>query len=129
MPQFLANVNILVCLLPLTPTTTNILNAQLFAQLPRGAYVINVGRGSHLVEDDLLAALDCGQLSGACLDVFRQEPLPIDHPFWQRKEIIITPHISSVTDPQAAVRQIVANYRRLQQNQSLINAIDRNRGY
>ena len=129
LPQFLANVNILVCLLPLTPTTTNILNAQLFAQLPRGAYVINVGRGSHLVEDDLLAALDCGQLSGACLDVFRQEPLPIDHPFWQRKEIIVTPHISSVTDPQAAARQIVVNYRRLQQNQPLLNIIDRARGY
>lgn len=127
--DFLAETDILICLLPLTPQTQNILNRALFAQLPRGAYVINVARGAHLVDADLLSAFDSGQLSGACLDVFRQEPLPPEHAFWQHPKITITPHISSVTDPQSVAGQIVENYRRLRQNQPLQHTVDRSRGY
>ena len=80
--DFLSRTRILICMLPLTPQTEGILSRQTFDRLPAGAYVINVARGAHLIEDDLLAALDAGQLSGACLDVFETEPLPADHPFW-----------------------------------------------
>src|SRR3546814_14100269 len=80
------------CLLPLTAETNGILNARTFAKLPRGAAVINVGRGGQLVEGDLLAALDSGQISGATLDVFQQEPLPAAHPFWEPPRVLMTPH-------------------------------------
>ena len=94
---FLARTDILVCLLPLTPDTAGILNAGLFARLPRGAVVINAARGQHLVEADLLAALDSGQVSGATLDVFQEEPLPADHPFWTHPRVTVTPHIAAIT--------------------------------
>lgn len=126
---FLADSQILVCLLPLTPATRNILNARLFAGLPRGAYVINVARGEHLVEADLLAALESGQLSGACLDVFRSEPLPPEHPFWRHPAITVTPHVSSITFPRAVAPQIVDNYRRLQTNRPLRHRVDTRRRY
>lgn len=126
---FLGFSNILVCLLPLTPATENILNAQLFGQLPPGAYLINVGRGAHLVEEDLLTALDSGQLAGALLDVFRQEPLPSDHPFWQHDKIRITPHVASITNPASAAAQILMNYHRLQQGKMPLNLVDRQLGY
>jgi glyoxylate/hydroxypyruvate reductase A len=127
--KFLENSSILVCLLPLTIETENILNAQIFSQLPSGAYLINVGRGGHLVEDDLLAALEFGQLSGALLDVFGKEPLPKQHPFWSHEKITVTPHIASVTNPESASAQIVENYRRALGNEPLLNLVDIGRGY
>jgi len=99
---FLNEINILVCLLPLTPLTENILNKDLFSKLPKQAFVINVARGRHLVEKDLLEYLDNGHLSGAALDVFRTEPLPQDHPFWETPKVHVTPHIASVTPPSCA---------------------------
>ena len=129
LPSFLGRCDILVCMLPLTPQTRNILDRDLFRQLPPDAYLINVARGEHLAEEDLLAALDEGHLSGACLDVFRTEPLPADHPFWRHPHIRVTPHISSLTDPQAVVPQIMDNYRRLLAGQPLLHLVDVQRGY
>lgn len=126
---FLNQTDILICLLPLTPHTRHILNRNTFSQLKKGAYLINVARGGHLVEEDLLAALDDHTLSGACLDVFNVEPLPSTHPFWQHPAIKITPHISSVTDPQSAVNQIFENYRRVMAGKELLNRVDVGRGY
>ena len=126
---FLAQTQILVCLLPLTRQTTGILYRTTFYQLPRKAYVINVARGEHLVEADLLATLDDGHLSGACLDVFRQDPLPEQHPFWSHPRIRVTPHCSSVTDPTSVATQIVENYRRLKAGQPLLNEVSRSQGY
>jgi glyoxylate/hydroxypyruvate reductase A len=126
---FLAITDILVCLLPLTAATKGILNAGLFRQLPTDAYLINVARGDHLVEADLLAALDAGHLSGALLDVFCEEPLPQDHPFWRHPRITVTPHISSITDPESAVLQILENYHRAISSRPLLNQVDPQRGY
>ncbi|MBW2412778.1 MAG: glyoxylate/hydroxypyruvate reductase A [Deltaproteobacteria bacterium] len=127
--EFLSRANILVCLLPLTPATTGILNSSTFEKLPAGAYIINVARGAHLIEDDLLAALDSGHLSGACLDVFQTEPLPEDHPFWSHPKILITPHISSITDPISVMPQILENYRRMKSGKPLTHVVDIDRGY
>lgn len=129
MAPFLAQSDILICMLPLTASTEGILNAGTFAGLPRGAYLVNVARGRHLVETDLLAALDSGQLSGACLDVFREEPLPAAHPFWTHPKISVTPHISSLTYPRAVAPQLVENYRRLIGDKPLLNVVDPARGY
>ncbi|MEC4594598.1 MULTISPECIES: 2-hydroxyacid dehydrogenase [Nitrospirillum] len=126
---FLARTDILVCLLPLTPDTENILDAGLFAQLPRGAVVINAARGRHLVEEDLLAALDSGHLAGATLDVFRTEPLPADHPFWTHPRVTVTPHVAAITQARTAVEQVVGGLKRLAAGQPLINLVDRRRGY
>ena len=126
---FLAASDILVCLLPLTPATRDFLNAELFRQLPVGAFLINVARGDHLVEQDLIAAIDAGQLSGALLDVFREEPLPQDHPFWRHPRIRVTPHIASITNPESAVLQILENYHRALSGQPLVNQVDPQRGY
>ncbi len=126
---FLSKSNALVCMLPLTPETRNILNAKNFACLPHGAYLINLGRGEHVVDDDLLAALASGQLSGACLDVFREEPLPPDHPFWKHPRLRVTPHIASVTNPATATAQILDNYHRAMSGRPLINTVDIQRGY
>lgn len=127
--DFLSQTRILICMLPLTPQTKGILNRDTFAKLPAGAYVINVARGAHLLEDDLLAALDTDQLSGACLDVFETEPLPSDHPFWSHPKITVTPHISSITFSRAVAPQIIENYRRSQTGQPLLNVVDPQRGY
>lgn len=127
--EFLKNTEILVCLLPLTVDTENILNLQTFHQMPQQAYLINAARGAHLVEADLLAALESGQLCGALLDVFRDEPLPKHHPFWKHTKITITPHIASVTNPESAALQIVENYRRALRGEPLNNRVDRVRGY
>jgi glyoxylate/hydroxypyruvate reductase A len=127
--KFLAEINVLVCLLPLTPETEGILNLEFFQACKKGTYLINVARGKHLVEEDLLAALNQGYLSGALLDVFRVEPLPQEHPFWAEERIQITPHIASVTNPQAAAPQIIANYKRLKASQPLMNLVNRTRGY
>lgn len=129
LPEFLSACQVLICLLPLTSQTENKLNADLFAKLPKGAYVINVARGPHLVDDDLLAALDSGHLSGACLDVFREEPLPTDHPFWTHSKIRITPHIASVTNPRSVAKLVVENYHRAMASKPLLNQVDMGKGY
>lgn len=127
--EFLARSRILVCMLPLTPRTQGILNATCFAQLPKGAYVINVARGAHLVEDDLLDALESGGLAGACLDVFQNEPLPAANPLWRHPRVTVTPHIASLTNPREVVPQIVANYRRVAAGEEPRQRVDVQRGY
>lgn len=127
--DFLSQSHLLVCMLPLTQSTRHILNRQTFAQLPKGAYLINVGRGAHLVENDLLDALETGQLNGACLDVFSQEPLPADHPFWAQTKIRVTPHIASVTNAATAAKQVLENYRRVLTGSALLNLVDIDKGY
>ncbi len=127
--DFLSRSQILICLLPLTPSTKGILKRKTFDQLPKGAYVINVARGQHLVENDLVEALDSGRLAGACLDVFDVEPLPKNHPFWSHPKIKITPHISSITFPKAVAPQIIENYRRAKTGRPLLNVVDLKRGY
>jgi glyoxylate/hydroxypyruvate reductase A len=127
--EFLSQVNVLVCLLPLTPETEGILNLSLFKKCTKGTYLINVARGKHLNEEDLLTALNEGMLSGALLDVFHVEPLPVAHPFWEEKRIQLTPHIASVTNPKAAAPQIIENYKRLKSDLPLLNLVNRTRGY
>lgn len=125
---FLGRTDILVCMLPLTPETRGIINAGFLAQLPPGAAVINVGRGGHVVEKDLLAALD-GRLSGATLDVFEREPLPSDHPFWRHPKMFVTPHVATIVDPETAAPQVVENLRRLKKGEPLSSLVDQERGY
>lgn len=126
---FLAETAILVCLLPLTDATRGILNAALFARLPRGARLINVARGGHLVEPDLIDALDRGHLAHASLDVFGEEPLPADHPFWRHPAIDITPHAASYSLPESAADGVAENIRRLRAGEPLLDVVDRGRGY
>ncbi len=126
---FLDGVKLLINLLPNTPETVGILNRELFAQLSAGAYLINIARGAHLVEADLLAALEQGQLAAATLDVFVREPLPQDHPFWRHPRVTITPHIAAITLPQQAMDQIAANIRALETGHPPAGVVDRQRGY
>ena len=126
---FLAATQILVNFLPLTPETQGVLNRELFARMPRGAYLVNLARGGHLVEEDLVAALDSGQLAGAMLDVFAQEPLPAGHPFWKHPKIVVTPHIAGQAIAELMVEQVVDNIRRLQRGDTPTGLVDRRRGY
>lgn len=127
--DFLAGTRILVNLLPLTPETENIIDSQLLAQLQRGAYVINVARGGHLVEADLLAAIDSGQVAGAMLDVFRTEPLPKDHPFWRCPQISITPHGSARTLPEETLQQILRKLQAFAAGGQVTGVVYADRGY
>lgn len=127
--DFLSDTNILVCLLPLTDATRDILDLDIFKKLPSDAWIINVARGEHLVDEDLIYALDCNLLQGAWLDVFKEEPLPDKHAFWNRSSIIITPHVASITQPAEAAEQIVENYKRALSGMDLRNAVDREKGY
>ncbi len=129
LPAFLAESEILVCLLPLTAATRGILNAQLFHALPQGARLINVGRGEHLVAVDLLAALDQGQLGGATLDVFQKEPLPPADPLWRHPLVLVTPHVASYCWPATAAPGVIANVRRALAGQPLLHGVERRRGY
>lgn len=129
LPQFLSLCDIMVCLLPLTPETEGILNAKLFEGLPKGAWVINVGRGGHCREDELIAALDCDHLAGAVLDVFQTEPLPADHPFWTHPKVTVTPHIAGITDPRHAAAFVVDCVARAEGGAPFTNVVDLSRGY
>ncbi|WDH20114.1 2-hydroxyacid dehydrogenase [Pseudomonas chlororaphis] len=129
LPAFLSQCDILLCVLPLTEQTQGILDRELFRQLPRGAALINMGRGGHLVEQDLLDALASGQLSGAVLDVLQQEPAPAEHPFWDHPQILLTPHIAAMTQPQSAFAVLLDNIRRHQRGEPMLGQIDRTQGY
>jgi len=126
---FLNAINALICVLPLTKDTYGILNRDLFDQLPDGSYLINVGRGQQLVDTDLIEAIEKGKIRGACLDVFHPEPLPADHPFWEMPEVMITPHVASVTNPDTAVEQILENLRRFREGRNLLNLVNLGKGY
>jgi len=125
----LARSDILIDVLPMTPQTANMLDARAFARLPKGAYFINMARGGHVVDADLLAALDSGRLAGATLDVFHVEPLPSDHPYWTHPKVRVTPHIAGPTNPRTAAASVADNVRRLRAGQPLVNLIDRAAGY
>ncbi|GHG74118.1 glyoxylate/hydroxypyruvate reductase A [Alishewanella longhuensis] len=125
----LANADLVICLLPLTAQTESMLNAEVFAMMKPGAIFINVARGAIVDDDALLAALDSGQLQAACLDVFREEPLPPTHAFWSHPAILVTPHTSAVTRVETVVAQIAENYRRSQRGLPLLNQVDLTQGY
>ena len=127
--DFLAGCDTLVCLLPLTAETEGILDARFFAGLPRGAHLINVGRGGHVVEADLLQALASGQLGFATLDAFVDEPLPAAHPFWVHPKILVTPHIASRTPLPAIARQTLRNLELIERGLPPENAVDPALGY
>ena len=127
--QALSSSDILINLLPLTEETENILNLTNLCQLNKGAYLINVGRGEHLVESDLLQLLETEHLSGALLDVFRNEPLDSNHPFWQHEKIFITPHVAALTNVKSASNIVIENYRNCDNEEKLINLVSIQKGY
>ena len=127
--DFLGGTRVLVSLLPLTAKTNNLLDRRRLATLPRGAYLINVARGAQVAEPDLLALVRAGHIAGATLDVFRNEPLPAPHPFWDEPRITITPHISAVTLRADALRQIADKIAAFEAGQPVDDIVDRNLGY
>jgi len=129
LPVFLAQSRLLVCVLPSTADTRDLLDRTHLSQLPHGAYLVNIARGDVLVDADLIELLDTGHLAGATLDVFREEPLPPDHPFWHHPKITVTPHISAMTLIEDSVAQVVAKIRRLEQGLAVTGIVDRDRGY
>lgn len=126
---FLAETDMLICLLPLTDDTKGILNASLFATLPKGACLINAARGAHLMERDLVDALDRGHLEAVTLDVFDTEPLPASSPLWQHERVLITPHVASYCVPETAAKGIVANIAHVKAGRPLHHQVDRRKGY
>ncbi|VVP20691.1 Glyoxylate/hydroxypyruvate reductase A [Pseudomonas fluorescens] len=129
LPAFLGQCDIVLCVLPLTEQTKGILNRELFQHLPKGAALVNMGRGGHLIEEDLLEALASGQLSAAVLDVLQQEPAAPDHPFWNHPQILLTPHIAAMTQPETAFGVLLENIRRHQRGESMLGQVDRERSY
>jgi glyoxylate/hydroxypyruvate reductase len=127
--RFLGETEILVLALPLTPQTAGILSARSLHSMPSGCYVVNIARGSLVVEADLLQALESGHVAGAFLDVTEQEPPPPDHPFWGHPNVRITPHIAGLTNPQTAIEPIAENIRRLGSGRPLLDLVDVSRGY
>ena len=127
--DFLGASKVLVNLLPLTAETTDILRLETLSKLQPGGYVINVARGAHLVEADLLALLDSGHLAGAMLDVFRTEPLPAGHPFWQHPKVTVTPHTSARTLRDESIAQIAGKIRSLDAGLPIAGIVDLARGY
>ena len=127
--KFLQTTNIVVSLLPLTRETEGILDLKLFKMLKNPSWLINVGRGEQLVEEDLVYALDTGLLDGAVLDVFEEEPLPDRHPFWNRPGIVITPHVAALTEPEELAVELLENYKRMTSDIPLKNRVDRSREY
>jgi len=125
----LARSGALVCLLPLTGETRGILNRRTLALLPRGACLINVARGAHVVDADLLAALDAGQLEHAFLDVFNAEPLPAGHPYWTHPRVSVTPHVAALTEPRTALARVVENLERVRSGEPPLGLVDRAAGY
>ncbi len=125
----LRGAEIAVLLLPDTPATTNLLNAKTLAAMPRGAFLINPGRGALIEDEALLAALDSGQIAHATLDVFRTEPLPSDHPYWAHPRVTVTPHIASETRPEHSSLTIAENVRRGEAGEPFLHLVDRNLGY
>lgn len=127
--DFLSQTDILVCLLPLTAQTQDILNAGNLSHLPRGACLINAARGKHLVEADLLSLLESGHLDQVALDVFREEPLPVDHPFRRHPRIHITPHLAAITMPDTAVQSLKRAIELLERGETPAGRVDLERGY
>ncbi|NRR29986.1 glyoxylate/hydroxypyruvate reductase A [Oxalobacteraceae bacterium] len=126
---FLRGSRVLVCMLPLTPDTSNLVDRSNMSKLPAGAYLINVARGAHVAEPDLLTLIKSGHIAAATLDVFRNEPLPSQHPFWQEPRITITPHISALTLRRESVQQIVEKIGRLNKGEAVDGVVDRTQGY
>jgi glyoxylate/hydroxypyruvate reductase A len=128
-PDFLSECKILIAVLPLTRATAGIVDARALARMPHGSYFVNIARGGLVVETDLLAALDSGQLAGAMLDVTVTEPLPENHALWHHPNVRITPHIAGLTNPYTAAEPIAENIRRLVSGAPLLHVVDRRRGY
>jgi glyoxylate/hydroxypyruvate reductase A len=129
LPPLLANSDVVVNLLPLTPATRGLLNAAFFAALPRGAALVNLARGAHVVDGDLLAALDSGHIAHAVLDVFHLEPLPAVHPYWKHPQVAVLPHAAAFTDPRSAAAVAAANVRAALAGMPVANLVQRQRGY
>ena len=121
--------SIVINLLPLTPATRGLLDARFFAAMPRGAALVNLARGAHVVEADLLAALGSGRLGHAVLDVFEREPLTAKHPFWRHPRVTVLPHAAALTDPRSAAQLVAANVHALLDGQPIAHLVDRTRGY
>ncbi|MDG2372150.1 MAG: glyoxylate/hydroxypyruvate reductase A [Flavobacteriaceae bacterium] len=129
MNEFLKNINVLICTVPYTQKTHNLLSSKFFNQLKNPTYLINVARGKVQNEEDIINAIDKGILTGAFLDVFEKEPLPTSSPLWGNKKIKITPHIASITNAEAGANQIIENYNRNKKGESLCNEVDIKKGY
>lgn len=127
--DFLAATRVLVCLLPLTPETVDVMRFETMSKLRPGGYVVNVARGGHLVDDDLIALIDRGHLAGATLDVFRTEPLPEDHPFWSHQKITVTPHTSARTVREHSIAQIVGKILAMERGEPIAGVVQADRGY
>jgi glyoxylate/hydroxypyruvate reductase A len=126
---FLDGAKVLINLLPHTPDTEGVLNRRTFAKLAHGAYLVNLARGAHLVDEDLLQALESGQIAAATLDVFHTEPLPADHPFWRTPRVTITPHISAETLREESIVQIAQKVKAMERGEPIGGIVDLKRGY
>ena len=127
--KVIRDADVLINILPLTKSTKGILNSRTLSKLENDPYLINIGRGEHLVEKVLIKKIEKFHLSGACLDVFNVEPLPKEHPFWDNPDIRITPHIAALTNIETAIGQIVENYNRLKKKKKLLNTVSQKKGY